>query len=257
MLHPSGGILAKKRPELAILSRDERWAIIGKPPRLLVHRNAEHPNAYAAVQWLRDQLKQHVYPVHRLDHAASGCLLFSLDPDYTRVLQAALTGDSAEKRYLAFVRGEHRLESPLTIDRPMADERGVLKEATSIVERLGASAEPRCSLLLVRPRTGRFHQVRRHVRDLGHPILGDTKHGDSKVNRWWRETYGMERLGLHCLSLDAVTDTGERIAATCPLFDDQAALLAQMPWWTEACERLPELELPALVDSRKVPVEAS
>ncbi len=249
--------MAKKRPELAILARGTRWVIIAKPPRLLVHRNAEHPNAYAAVQWLRNQLKQWVYPVHRLDHAASGCLLFSLEQDYTRVLQAALTAETSQKRYLAFVRGEHRLPSPLEIDRPMMDENGVLKEAFSTVYRLGASADPRCSLLLVQPRTGRFHQVRRHVRDLGHPIIGDTKHGDSKVNRWWRENYGMQRLGLHCLSLNTTTEDGEAITASCPLFDDMQPILGQMPWWEEACERLPELRTPCIHDARDPNSEAA
>ena len=59
-----------------------------------------------------------------------------------------------------------------------------------------------CSLLLCQPRTGRTHQIRRHLRELSHPIIGDSEHGDSKVNRWWRENRNLNRLFLHCFSLD-------------------------------------------------------
>jgi hypothetical protein len=55
------------------------------------------------------------------------------------------------------------------------------------------------TLLLCHPRTGRTHQIRRHVQKAFHaPIIGDVEHGDSRVNRYWRESIGLDRLGLHC-----------------------------------------------------------
>ena len=59
-----------------------------------------------------------------------------------------------------------------------------------------------CSLLLCTPKTGRTHQIRRHAFHMGFPIIGDSRHGDSKINRWWRENRSLDRLFLHCLSLD-------------------------------------------------------
>jgi tRNA pseudouridine65 synthase len=118
---------------------------------------------------------------------------------------------------------------------------------------LGRSAEPRCSLLRVEPRTGRYHQVRRHVRDLNHPIVGDTDHGDTRVNRWWRENEGLTRLGLHALTLELDLPGGGRLSATCPLFADHAELWARMPWWEEARAALPALDLPPLPVRRRPP----
>jgi tRNA pseudouridine65 synthase len=94
--------------------------------------------------------------------------------------------------------------------------------------------------VLAEPETGRWHQVRRHLRDVSHPILGDSTHGDTRVNRWWRETYGLRRLGLHCFSLDLALD-GETIAATCPAPADLVHIWERLPWWNQALAELPGL----------------
>jgi tRNA pseudouridine65 synthase len=229
---------------LPILAQGADWAIVAKPAKLLVHRNELAPRAPAALQLVRNQLKRRVNAIHRLDRAASGCLLFATEPEAAGPLSAALTG--GRKRYVAFVRGEwKRGPEPVAVDNPIKDERGTEKAAHSVVRCLATSAEPRCSLLLVEITTGRHHQVRRHVRDLNHPVIGDTKHGDSKVNRHWRETWGLDRLGLHALDLACDRD-GERILATCPLFDDLARVLIRMPWWAEAVAAEPALGLAPL-----------
>ncbi len=84
--------------------------------------------------------------------------------------------------------------------------------------------------------------MRRHVRDLHHPVLRGVYHGDSKVNRWWRETHGMARLGLHAWSLDLTLPDGQEVSARCPLFVDHAVLWRQMPWWDDAKAALPGLD---------------
>jgi tRNA pseudouridine65 synthase len=226
------------RSELRVLHQGDGWVVIAKPGRLLVHRTEQAPKAEAVVQLLRDQLGCHVYPVHRLDRGASGCLLVATERVTVAPLQAALA--DADKRYVAFVRGAFRSESAV-VETPMKDDNGILKDARSHVRRLGASVEPRCSLLEVRPETGRYHQVRRHVRDLGHPVIGDREHGDSRVNGEWRARDPDLRLGLHALSL-AFTFGGERVEVTCPLFADHRALWSTLPWWGEAAARCPALE---------------
>jgi len=186
----------------------------------------------------------HVYPIHRLDFQASGCLIFAKEREWAGPMQASLR--EGTKTYLAFVRGYYRSDEPVRIDKPMKDDNGYLKSAVSTVEVIGRSEEPRCSLLRVRPETGRYHQVRRHVRDLYHPCIGDSNHGDTKVNRWWRENTAAKRLGLHCLRIDMMLPNDERLLVTCPLFDDQYEVFSSLPWWADAVREEPDLLRPSL-----------
>lgn len=230
--------------DIVALARGDGWIVVAKPPKVITHRNWAHRHERAAVQRARDLVRGRVYPIHRLDRAASGCLLLATHRARAGELQAALV--EGEKQYLAFVRGDLPIDGPTRVENPMKDSRGVLREAASVVEKLGGSVDPRCSLLLVRPETGRFHQVRRHVRDLHHPIIGDTDHGDSRINRWWREERGFGRLGLHAHRLSLRLPGGEEIEATCPLFADHHAVFTTLPWWEAAVARLPALALPPL-----------
>jgi tRNA pseudouridine65 synthase len=213
---------------------------------VVVHRGRDTLRDYAALQRVRDLVGHRVWPVHRLDRQASGCLLFATERELAGPLHKALTGGEALKLYLAGVRGWFPHEQPTRVETPMKDDSGNLKEAASTVTLLGRCHEPRSSLLRVEPHTGRFHQVRRHVRDLHHPILGDADHGDSRVNRWWREERGLDRLALHALRLELPLPDGSRLAACCPLFEDQRRVYEALPWWEEATAREPALLLPAL-----------
>jgi tRNA pseudouridine65 synthase len=235
-----------RRPPLHVLAEADEWIVVAKPPRLLVHRNFRNPRANAALQTVRDQVGSHVYPIHRLDRPASGCLLFAKDRTWAGPLHASLTAKSAIKTYVVFVRGWFKHDKPVFIDNPMKDDNGILKTAASNIELLGRSHEPRCSLLRVRPVTGRYHQVRRHVRDLHHPCIGDTDHGDSRVNRWWRENTQANRLGLHCIGIHLILPSGEPLDVSCPLFADQHAVFSALPWWETAREAEPRLRLPPL-----------
>lgn len=234
------------RQPLAVLARGEDWIVVAKPPRLVVHRTQGARFDVPALQRVRDMVGGYVYPIHRLDRAASGCLLFATERAAAGPLQAALTAPETVKTYLAFVRGYLKSEGPVVVERPMKDDNGILKEARSVVEWLGRSRDPRCSLLRVRPATGRWHQVRRHVRDLSHPIIGDSRHGDLRVNRWWKVEHGVRRLGLHALTLEMTFPDGARRRIVCPLFKDQGKLFRRMPWWREALARQSALGLPPL-----------
>lgn len=234
------------RPPLTLLVRGPGYAVVAKPPLMLVHRSGfSGPDRDVLLQRLRDQLGAHVHPIHRLDRPASGAVLFAVDdppelpdaevpgaevpgsevPD-AAALQASLS--AGDKRYLALVRGAMRVAdtSERIVETPMNDERGVLQEARSAVRVLAWVDEPRCSLVEVRPFTGRYHQVRRHLRDLGHPILGDGEHGDYRVNRQW-QARGLSRLALHAASLSlSLWPT----PVVCPLFADMHRLIQELPW---------------------------
>ena len=201
--------------ELPVVYRDDWLVAIHKPAGLLVHRSAidRHETRFA-IQMLRDQLGQRVWPVHRLDKPTSGVLLFALDPHSARLMSDRFAERETQKSYLAVVRG-HTRETE-TIDYPLREELDKLSDAnadqdkpaqTAVTEyrRLGTMELPhavgryataRYSLLRVSPLTGRKHQIRRHMKHIFHPIVGDTTHGDGKHNAFFREQLDCHRLLL-------------------------------------------------------------
>lgn len=215
------------------------WRVVAKPSGVPVHRSAMVDERNTVVRAARRQFGDGVAPVHRLDRATSGCLLLSDGPAFTKALQDALS--TGQKWYVALVRGRVASHDPIRFEKRMKDPEGVEQDAVTVLIPVASSAEPRCSLVLAVPETGRWHQIRRHLRDLSHPVIGDSTHGDTRVNRWWRETFGLSRLALHCLRLSLPHGAG-RIEAECPLPPDLAAL-GRMPWWDEARAALPALAL--------------
>ena len=220
-----------------VLARSERWAIVAKPSGLPIHRSEFVRRGPTLVGVAGRALDAWVDPVHRLDQPVSGCLLLSLDRSFTSHLQQALT--DGQKRYLAMVRGAIPTREEYVEERVLVVE-GDEKEARTAFRPLGSSVDPRCSLVLASPATGRFHQLRRHLRGLDHPILGDSTHGDTRVNRLWREEHGLLRLALHCFELDLVID-GEPVLVRAPLPEDLSTLFRRMPWWEEAVRHHPPL----------------
>jgi len=201
---------------LRILYRDEHLVAIDKPAGLLVHRSwlDKHETRFA-MQMTRDQIGQHVFPVHRLDRPTSGILLFALDPDTARCLSQAFASQQVKKEYLALVRGW--APESLYIDYPLKEELDRIadalcdpdkpaQEARTLLQRLQQVELPftvsprhpstRYSLLRLRPETGRKHQLRRHMAHISHPIVGDTCHGDGRHNRFFREQFDCHRLML-------------------------------------------------------------
>lgn len=228
----------------SLLYEDDDYVIIAKPSGILVHKTKIAPyDRRFVLQLLRKQLKQWCYPVHRLDRATSGCLILARSRDKVAAMQAALADERTTKRYLALVRGEVRpLNTLEEITKPIQIEKGRFKDARTLAKGICSSPEPRCSLVMAWPKTGRNHQVRRHLRDVSHPVLMDGQHGDTRINKVWRREHGLQRLGLHCLSID-VALPDKTISVTCPVPDDLRDILVAMPWWEEALAAVPELAL--------------
>ncbi|HIP31730.1 MAG TPA: pseudouridylate synthase [Crocinitomicaceae bacterium] len=194
---------------LEILFQDEHLIAINKPHGLLVHRTkiARDVDEFA-MQLLRDQIEQKVYPVHRLDRKTSGVLLFALSPEINTVLQKQFMNKEVEKKYLAIVRGH--TESKVTIDYPLTNEEGKTQEAITHFKTLqttecnfpsGKFATSRYSLIEISPETGRFHQIRKHLAHLRHPIIGDRPHGCNKQNKIFLERFQMNTMLLHAKEL--------------------------------------------------------
>ncbi|GAB3271942.1 pseudouridine synthase [Parahaliea aestuarii] len=202
---------------LSLLYRDEYLVAIDKPSGLLVHRSPiDRRETRFALQLLRDQLGQRVYPVHRLDKPTSGALLFALDSDTARLLSRQFEQRQVEKHYLAIVRGycpeQGDIDHPIRDDPdPMLDQdRGPPREALTRYRRLACVELPyavdrypsaRYSLVALEPLSGRRHQLRRHMKHIGHPIIGDAKHGKGVHNRFFATRLHAPRLLLHCSEL--------------------------------------------------------
>ena len=202
---------------LEILYRDDYLAAVNKPPGLLVHRTGlDAGETRFALQMLRDQLGQPVWPVHRLDKGTSGVLLFALDTTTARGLgQAFEVGEEIQKTYQAVVRGwpSHAGETDHPLRRmpdDMRTERAAVQTAHTrwrALERyelplpLSCFDTTRCALVELQPLTGRRHQLRRHMKHIAHPIVGDATHGKGPLNRALAGWLGVQRLWLHAGSL--------------------------------------------------------
>lgn len=197
---------------LEILYRDEHLIAINKPHGLLVHRSSIANDASEfALQLLRDQIGQAVYPAHRLDRKTGGILLFSLDKATDQKTQSLFQDKKMDKRYLAILRGYCPEEG--TIDYPLLKENGTSQEAITHYKRI-ATAEihvpqgkfptSRYSLVEANPETGRMHQLRRHFAHIMYPIIGDRPHGCNKQNKMWKERFEMDTMMLHASVLKFV-----------------------------------------------------
>ena len=205
---------------LEILYRDAYLVAINKPSGLLVHKSPidKHETRFA-LQMLRDQIGQYVYPVHRLDKPTSGVLLFALDKTTAKVMSQCFRDNEVKKEYIAIVRGytesEGQIDHPLKqmLDTKAQKEQGSTKEeqeAQTGYERLATVELPypvsrypaaRYSLVKLKPETGRKHQLRRHMKHIFHPIVGDTKHGRGEHNNLFRKKFDCHRLLLHARNL--------------------------------------------------------
>jgi tRNA pseudouridine65 synthase len=238
---------------LTILWQDDDFVAIHKPAGWLVHRTGldAHETRFV-MQTLRDQLGRHVYPVHRLDKGTSGVLLMALHTDAARALSQTFEAQQVDKRYIAMVRGwplelSWQIDHALRQDDAPAD--AAPQSALTDFRRLATLQldvpvdrypSTRASLVEAIPYTGRRHQIRRHLKHISHPIIGDATHGKGSHNRWWAQHLGGQRLWLHALSLSIThPSTAQRMTFTSPLNPaathahlnhDWLSLLSTQPW---------------------------
>jgi tRNA pseudouridine65 synthase len=214
-------------PGIELLYVDDDIVVANKPSGLLVHRGWDDDDDVAMFR-VRDAVGAHVSPVHRLDRGTSGALVFARTAEATAALSRQLETGAVEKRYLALVRGTP--PDAGVIDHPVPKkESGERVDARTRFVRIARSTVDRCSLVEVMPETGRLHQIRRHMKHLSHPIVGDVNYGSGEINRHYRATYQLHRLALHASFVAfAHPRTNARIAVTAPMPDDLGSVLAAL-----------------------------
>lgn len=191
-----------------IIHSDDDLVVAYKPSHLLVHRT---DMASRDCDNLRDRLivegmlDHSGHPVNRIDRPTSGLVVFSRHAEAHRMLHAQFAEHRIEKSYMAVVRGW--LKDECTVDKPLpTSHNSTPKPATTRFTPL-AHAEwdvpitryptSRFSLVACNPTTGRYHQIRLHLRHLRHPIIGDTAHGDKPHNRYFEAHFTHRPLYLH------------------------------------------------------------
>ncbi|WP_263282918.1 pseudouridine synthase [Marinobacter sp. F4216] len=218
------------------LYRDEALLAVHKPAGLLVHRSPidKHETEFA-LQYARSlNGGQHVYPLHRLDRPTSGVLVFARDPEVARTLGLNMMAGEVEKQYLAVVRGWPAASG--VIDYPLRDEpedrrrkheEQAVRDAltryrtlatTTLYVAIEKYSTSRYALVELEPKTGRKHQLRRHMKHVSHPIIGDANHGRGRHNRYFAERFGEGRLMLAATRIKLPhPETGEALVISAPL----------------------------------------
>lgn len=210
---------------LEVLFQDDALFAVNKPSGMIVHRGAADDEV-VAMKVARDMIGRWVYPVHRLDRGTSGVLLFALSSELAGLVNRSFETGEVQKRYLALVRGIPPASG--TIDHPVPNKTdGPRVAAVTHFCRLGTFE--RFALVEARPETGRIHQIRRHLKHISHPLVGDVRYGKGDINRLFRRRFGLWRLALHASVLELphpMTKRSMRVVA--PLTLDLAEPLAQM-----------------------------
>lgn len=237
---------------LEIIYQDPYLVAVNKPAGMLVHRSwlDKHETQFV-MQTLRDQIGQHVFPLHRLDRPTSGVLVFALSSEVASILMPMFASQQMEKTYHAVVRGW--IEQAGVLDYPLKVELDKIadkfaqqdKEPQSAITAYqplanvevpfstGKFATTRYSLMELKPKTGRKHQLRRHMAHLRHPIVGDTTHGDGKHNRLYREQYQVQRLMLHASQLRFIHPYTEQMLTLSAGFDESWQRLFNAFSWSD------------------------
>lgn len=236
--------------QVSILYQDSDYVAINKPSGLLVHRSDidRHEKRFA-LQMLRNQLGQHVFPVHRLDKPTSGVLLFALSSEAASKMQQVFQSRDIYKEYHAIVRGY--MDDKGVLDKPLSDIREKIEKANPDQMREPQAAmtrfetvarvevpfankrypTSRYSLVRALLETGRKHQIRRHLDQSAHPIIGDTRYGDGVHNRYFRDHVRVRRLLLWSSRLRFIQPiTGEAVDIQAPTPNKVKRVLYEFGW---------------------------
>jgi len=223
---------ASKLDRISLLFEDDDLLIVDKPAGIAVHAGADTKRGVVEILESVYEPKRTLHPVHRLDKGTTGVLLIAKHKASAHALTESW--DQSRKIYGVIALG--RIERPMAITTPLEDKAGIGRTARTelfcgpVLDDL----DPVVSFVAVHIETGRMHQIRRHLKEQGHPVLLDDKYGDFRANRGFLGA--AKRLGanlkknlmLHAASLSVPHPrTGALLSAQSPLPEAWQALLGE------------------------------
>lgn len=220
------------RMDLAVVHEDAEVLVVDKPPFLLVHPTSPDQDRTLAhgVAWHLRQAGVHaaVHPVHRIDRDTSGLVLFARTSHAHHRLDVQLRAGEIEREYLALVDGVLAddtgvIDAPIDRDPRNPSLRTVRPGGEPALTRYAVVERyPAATLVRLHLETGRTHQIRVHMKHVGHPVLGDRQYGRRGVDT-------IKRQALHAARLAFVhPSSGERIELTAPLPPDMTDAVARL-----------------------------
>ena len=229
---------------IPVLYRDDQLIAVHKPAGMVVHpTDLAREETISLMLLVRRMVRQRVWPVHRLDRPTSGIVLFALNREAAGELGRQLQAHTVAKRYLAVVRGvpaDQVIDYPLK-ERPLYRTDLVRAEPLAALTHLKRLAQvelpvavgryptSRYALVELAPVTGRRHQLRRHLKHIFHPIIGDTTYGDGVHNHYFRDHLESHRLLLAAVALTVThPQTQAPLTITSPLEASFAGILQQL-----------------------------
>ncbi len=225
--------------QIELLWQDNYIGLINKPANLIIHRTAISSDRDTLVSRLQEQFENPPVPVHRLDRPVSGLLMGAFDTETASALSRSFREGEVDKRYIAIVRGIPEESGEITIalknsrTLEMQESRTTYRKLASIELPLPSRKYPktRYSLIEASPKTGRFHQIRRHLARIGYPIIGDTSHGDTFCNHQFEREFGIEGLMLHSYSINFMHPV-EKVEKNffCPLRNEMEQICKKFHW---------------------------
>ena len=227
---------------LEIIYQDNYCLLVTKPNNVLVH-HAHHSrnkiDEVSLIQLIENQFGKRYYPIHRLDRKTSGIILLASKREYVASFQALFTNNEIQKIYYGVVRGfsqEH-----LIIDSPVKgrdalvykDAETQLKLLDKIILEIPVKPykSSRYSLVELKPKTGRMHQLRIHMNKVSTPLINDAKYGDKNHDLMYAEQFGWRNLFLHAGSLEFIHPfTNQKLTLKSSFSEDWIRLFQKFSW---------------------------
>lgn len=228
---------------LAVLYEDDACMVIDKPRGIAVHPGSGMKKGEETILGsLRSLFSRRSLPfsapevlAHRLDKDTTGCLLIAKTPQAHLMLQRQFHDRKVEKQYLALVCGTPSPRAAIidasigrhTGDRTKMSVLQATKSRSARTTYRTVASGHGTALLTLDLHTGRTHQIRVHLKSIGHPVLGDRKYGN-KDSSALGEQLGIQFLCLHAWKLAFVSPAGKNVHVTSSLPKEFAELVSRI-----------------------------
>ena len=227
---------------LEIIYQDNYCLLVTKPNNVLVHHAHHSRNKIeeeSLIQLIENQFGKRYYPIHRLDRKTSGIILLASKREYVASFQALFTNNEIQKIYYGVVRGFS--QDNKIINSPVKGRDAlVYREAETHLNcldkiELNIPVKPydssRYSLVQLKPKTGRMHQLRIHMNKVSTPLINDAKYGDKNHDLMYAEQFGWRNLFLHAGSLEFIHPfTNQKLTLKSSFSEDWIQLFQKFSW---------------------------